>query len=129
MTGTDRKFNEINRFKKSHKNESSKVCITDSKEVLRITRKEASDFFFEWTDSNQNEVKKAKLQGLEVDEELMRVKKPTYKWFYTTKSIYRQYIDSLKPNSKIPKPVFTQETTIIKDGKEQKVSNIVNVFK
>ena len=76
------------------------VCIANvvTGEVLRIPSKEA---YTEFTSKQETE------------------------WYYTTKQIYKQYVDSKKPESKIPAPLFIKE---VEDEKGNKVSKLFNVY-
>lgn len=97
MTGKNKKvdFNYVNRSMKFRPDYSMNklVCISNGKEVLRITRDKAEGY----------------------------VNKKSKKWFYTTKAIYKQYIESLKPGSKIPVPKFTMQ--IMNHKGEKKIIN------
>jgi hypothetical protein len=113
MTGKTKKvdFNYINRVmkKSDYKGENKLICITNGKEVLRITKKIAKEYFFKRVVADEETLKIKKSLAYEVNFEKGFYYQKTDGWYYTTKSIYKQYIESLKPNSKIPAPKFTMK--------------------
>ena len=100
----------MNKRYPSSKNDHQMICITNGKEVLRITRKKALEFFFDAviiTDEEKVKMYKELKFHIEKKENHWVVYIPKYhKWKYTTKSVYKQYIESLIPCSKIPAPKF-----------------------
>lgn len=125
MTGRKKKvdFNTINRVM-NHLPDYSKnklICITNGKEVLRITRKSAKEYFFKRIAAKEDILKIKKQLGFEVNIAEGYYYSASSEWFYTTKTIYKQYCESLKPGSKIPAPKFT--TKIMNEKGEEKIVN------
>lgn len=134
MTGRKRKthdFNSINRIMNYKPDYSNKklVCITNGKEVLRITRENAKEYFYSKITADENMLKVKQMKGYEVNFDLGYYYEKSIEWFYTTKSIYKQYQESLKPDSKIPMPLFHQTIkTIDKDAIEKEQIVQTHVF-
>ncbi len=111
MTGKKKvnDFNYINRVMnfKADYSENKLVCITNTKEVLRVARYDAKKFFFKEVKASKEELVSRKQMGYSVDIKKGIWFKSVDGWYYTTKKVYKQYRDSLIPNSKIPAPTFT----------------------
>jgi hypothetical protein len=110
MTGKKKvnDFKDINRVMNFRPNYgmSKLVCITNGKEVLRITRKKTEEYFFKKVKADKKELEIKKELGCRVDFEKGFYLDDTKGWYYTTKKVYKQYIESLKPNSNTPPPKF-----------------------
>ena len=129
MTGKKKKVNDFNSINaaKGYKLDYSNnklVCITNGKEVLRITRKEANKFFREEIKASKEEISSRGQMGYDVDLKKGVWLKPIKGWFYTTKKVYKQYIASLEPNSNTPAPVFSFKS---KKGKTEPKNIFLNV--
>lgn len=116
MTGKKKvnDFVTINRLMK-YRPSNTFVCITNKKEVLRIPRNKANDYFFtKIVIKERDKLEKLELKGYSVvyEEKGGYYYNPTNKWFYTTKKVYKQYLDSLIPNSKTPAPTFTYQSEL-----------------
>ena len=125
MTGKKKKvdFNYINSvMKKSDTKGINKlICITNGNEVLRISKKKAKEYFFKKIRASKEELKTMKSLNYEIDLEGGFYYKRTEGWYYTTKTMYKQYIESSKPNSNIPKPNFLMEI-MNKKGEKKRIS-------
>jgi len=84
------------------------MVITNGKEVLRLHSEDAHKYFYKKVVTDNEDILNAKsLLGCEVNMSEGYYYERTKGWYYTTKAIYKQYTESLNPNSKIPAPKFT----------------------
>jgi len=105
------------------------VCLTNGLEVLRVTKENAKEFLMKKiVEKNKEKLKAAEIQGYEVDYAKNTITKPIEGWMYTDKRTYKQYIDSKKPNSKIPFPSFQITKKRIKAGKEVEIKSLKNIY-
>jgi hypothetical protein len=110
MTGKKKvnDFATINRLM-NHRPSNKMVCITNKKEVIRILRDKANEYFFKKVSVEEHsELKRLEALGYSVvyEDKGGYYYNPIDGWFYTTKKVYRQYLDSLKPWSRTPAPTF-----------------------
>lgn len=89
-----------------------KVCITNGKEVIRITRGEATEFFFDKVVITPEEAIVAKLKGFHVEHEgdIIVQYVPKNQWVYTSKLVWKQYKAGFNPQFTHVQKTWNKET-------------------
>lgn len=105
------------------------VNITNGKEVLRVSREKAKNFFFKRIKAEEKTLKAMRALKYEVDFVAGIYYEPIGKWKYTTKKVYKQYIESKIPGSKIPAPEFHYNKTVTNgSGKKESKTFLKNIY-
>lgn len=120
-------FAQINQSLKpgqSSRTDGQMVCITNGKEVLRLTQEKAKEFFFEEI-TDKEEITKLEKEGKNFPFKKSYFKKND-KYFvrkdkgfvYCEKHVWKQYIDHLKNPLKNPMPKFSYEKKVWNEEKK-----------